>query len=100
MLFEEAKVCDEEYAEYLDHNELELAMNALDDLGLLCGAPNEFWHQLASAASNMGLADDVERFKMIKRLNNLFQYVSALLGLHRTAFSRLLGPEAAGEFGH
>ncbi len=63
MLFEEEKVFKKEYAEYLDHNELELAMNALDDLGLLCNAPNEFWHQLESAASNMGLTDKAVRFK-------------------------------------
>lgn len=66
MFFEEAREFDKEYAEYLDHNELELAMNVLDDLGLLCGAPNEFWHHLATAASNMGLADDAERFKQIQ----------------------------------
>lgn len=66
MLFEEAKVFEKEYAEYLDHNELELAMNALDDLGLLCNAPIEFWYQLESAASNMGLSDEAERFKRIQ----------------------------------
>jgi len=66
MFFEEARVFDKEYAEYLDHNELELAMNALDDLGLLCNAQHEFWHQLESAASNMGLADEAERFRRIQ----------------------------------
>jgi hypothetical protein len=66
MLFEEARVFDMEYTEYLDRNELELAMNALDDLGLICNAQNEFWHQLESAALNMGLADEAEKFKRIQ----------------------------------
>ncbi|WOT03969.1 hypothetical protein [Shewanella youngdeokensis] len=66
VLFEEAKVFDKEYIEYLEHNELELAMNALDDLGLLCNAPDNFWHQLKLAASNMGLTSEVQRFKQIQ----------------------------------
>lgn len=42
MFFEEAKIFDRDYSEYLVHNDLELAMNALDNLGILCNAPDEF----------------------------------------------------------
>lgn len=66
MFFEEARAFDKEYTEYLEHNELELAMNALDDLGLLCNAPNEFWLQLELAAINMGLTNEAQRFKQIR----------------------------------
>jgi hypothetical protein len=41
------------HIEYIDNNELELAMSALDDLGTLFNASNEFWFQLEQAAINM-----------------------------------------------
>ncbi len=66
MFFEEAKTFDKEYSEYIEHNELELAMNSLDDLGLLCNAPDEFWKFLELAAENMGLLDEANRFKKIQ----------------------------------
>lgn len=66
MFFEEAKAFDKEYLEYLEHNELELAMNSLNDLGVLCNAPSGFWRQLELAASNMGLASEEQRFKQVQ----------------------------------
>ena len=62
LYFEEAIEFEKQYSEYLEHNELELAMNALDDLGILCNVPNEYWYQLEQAALNMGLAIDAQRF--------------------------------------
>lgn len=47
----------DDFNEFLDHNELELAWEALADAGQLQGAPGAFWNQLAEAASLMGLAD-------------------------------------------
>ena len=55
MFLEEAKVFDKEFTEYIEHNELELAMNSLDDLGLLLNASSMFWHHLELAATNMRL---------------------------------------------
>lgn len=66
MFFDEAKVFAKEYTEYLEHNELELALNCLDDLGILCNAPDEFWKYLELAAENMGLDNEVKRFKDIQ----------------------------------
>ncbi|MBB3166956.1 hypothetical protein [Simiduia aestuariiviva] len=66
MLFDEAKEFDKDYLEYLEHNELGLALNSLDDLGLLCNAPNQFWKYLELAASNMGLAAEAKRFNEIQ----------------------------------
>lgn len=47
----------ERFEEYLSHNELELAMDELEGLGELNSDPLDFWHELASAAENMGLRD-------------------------------------------
>jgi hypothetical protein len=45
------------YQEYLDHNELELALDALEELGHLLSAHGGFWRDLERAAENMGLSD-------------------------------------------
>ncbi|HGS4984503.1 TPA: hypothetical protein ACMDSY_004500 [Vibrio parahaemolyticus] len=66
MFFSEAKEAEKDFNEYLKHNELELAMNALDDMGILSNAPDEFWLDLELAASNMGLLADAERFNRIR----------------------------------
>lgn len=46
-----------EVAEFLDHNELELAMDELALLSDQFPAPPAFWEALRAAAANMGLAD-------------------------------------------
>ncbi|HFQ4961094.1 TPA: hypothetical protein ACGUPM_004623 [Vibrio vulnificus] len=66
MVFLEAKEAEKDFNEYLKHNELELAMNALDDMGLLSNAPDEFWFDLELAASNMGLLVEAKRFNRIR----------------------------------
>lgn len=50
------------YIEFIENNELELAMNTLDDLGCFFNASNEFWFQLEQAAINMGLSDSADKF--------------------------------------
>jgi hypothetical protein len=42
---------------FLHRNELELALEALQELGELCTAPSAFWLELLSAAENMSLAE-------------------------------------------
>jgi hypothetical protein len=46
-----------QYREFLEHNELELALDTLEELGHLISARGEFWRDLERAAENMGLVD-------------------------------------------
>ncbi len=45
----------ERYQEWLDHNELELALDDLADVGLSNRVSKDFWCELLAAAKNMGL---------------------------------------------
>jgi hypothetical protein len=45
---------------FLHHNELELALEELQELGELCSAPRAFWSELLLAAQNMSLADNAD----------------------------------------
>ncbi|MBC9877178.1 hypothetical protein G8O24_07435 [Bradyrhizobium sp. INPA01-394B] len=47
----------EQYREFLEHNELGLALDALEELGHLLSAQGGFWRDLERAAENMGLSD-------------------------------------------
>jgi hypothetical protein len=47
----------EEFGAFLEHNEFELAWDALADLGSRRTASAAFWSSLARAAAIMGLAD-------------------------------------------
>ena len=47
------------YREFLQHNELELALDVLERLGHLVGARGGFWRDLERAAENMGLVDRI-----------------------------------------
>jgi hypothetical protein len=47
----------EQYQEFLEHNELELALDVLEDLGHLLSAQGGFWRDLERAAENMGLSE-------------------------------------------
>jgi hypothetical protein len=49
--------------EWLDHNELELALDELESLGVDNAAPPAYWQVLMSAAVRMGLADHTVRLK-------------------------------------
>ncbi|MBE9060744.1 hypothetical protein [cf. Phormidesmis sp. LEGE 11477] len=44
------------YRNWLEHNELEFALDELIDLGDANPVPVNFWHNLLDAAYNMGLA--------------------------------------------
>lgn len=46
-----------EFHSYLEHNELELALDSLEELGRLVSCRGEFWRDLERAADNMGLVD-------------------------------------------
>jgi hypothetical protein len=45
---------------FLHHNELEMALDALQNLGELCSASSAFWAELLLAAGNMSLADNAD----------------------------------------
>ncbi|MEQ3725626.1 hypothetical protein [Alcanivorax sp.] len=51
-----------EYDEYLDHNELELALDMLEGAALEATSkpPEEIWVKLKEAAKSMGLEDRIE----------------------------------------
>jgi hypothetical protein len=45
---------------YLHHNEFEMALDALQELGELCSAPSSFWAELLLAAKNMSLINNAD----------------------------------------
>ena len=51
------------FEECLRHNEMELALDELEDLGLTNAPPPEFWRQLVQAAENMGLSERATDFE-------------------------------------
>jgi hypothetical protein len=54
---EEHRMLLARYHEYLQHNELELALDALEELGKLVACRGGFWRDLERAAENMELTD-------------------------------------------
>jgi len=51
------------FEECLRHNEMELALDELEDLGLTNAPPAEFWRRLMYAAENMELTDRAADYK-------------------------------------
>jgi hypothetical protein len=51
------------FEECLRKNEMEWALDELEDLGLTNAPSAEFWRHLARAAENMGLSDRAADFK-------------------------------------
>lgn len=51
------------FEEYLDHNELELAMDELDWIGQQCDCPGGFWRNLERAANAMKLTERAKEFR-------------------------------------
>ena len=49
------------FREWMEHNELELALDELEGLGIDNVVPREFWAELRGAAREMGLGDHIER---------------------------------------
>lgn len=50
--------------EWLDHNELELALDELESLGEDNAAPTAYWMALQSAAERMGLSERAHRLNL------------------------------------
>jgi hypothetical protein len=53
-----------QYHEFLEHNELELALDTLEELGDLAGCPGGYWRDLERAAENMEL---MERLSALRK---------------------------------
>lgn len=64
---EGATVAD--YEHYLEHNELELALDELADIGYTNAPPPEFWRSLIRAAENMSLNDRISLYEQELRKN-------------------------------
>jgi hypothetical protein len=58
-----ASVAIRDYEEFLNHNELELALDSLEVAVDQSHPPSEFWRHLLNAARNMGLAARAERIE-------------------------------------
>jgi L-serine deaminase len=52
------------FEECLRQNEMEFALDELEDLGLACHPVAEFWKHLMHAAENMQLTDRAAEFKV------------------------------------
>jgi len=62
----EAVKAEHDCDHYLHHNELGLALEAAEDLGLSSDAPSEFWRELKMAAANMGLDELADRYAKLE----------------------------------
>jgi hypothetical protein len=54
---------DKRFNEYLEHNELELALSALEEISELVTCRGGFWRDLDRAAQAMGLGDRAAYFR-------------------------------------
>ena len=52
-----------EYNQFLEHNELELALDMLEELGGLVHCRGGFWRDLERAAENMDLKDRITKLR-------------------------------------
>ncbi|MEM8947147.1 MAG: hypothetical protein AAGD11_18380 [Planctomycetota bacterium] len=57
------KQFDESFEEYLDHNEHEMALDMLEEMGGLCETRGGYWRDLERTAMNMGLDDRIAHFR-------------------------------------
>lgn len=53
---------EERFREYLEHNELGLALSELEGIPLYNETPREFWQLILRAANRMQLKDKIEEF--------------------------------------
>jgi hypothetical protein len=58
----------ENYKEYLEHNELELALDELEGLGEVNKVSKDYWRNLLNAAKQMSLKEKVEKYQNIINL--------------------------------
>lgn len=54
---------DQSFTEYLDHNEHELALDMLEEMGTICSPSGGFWRDLERVALNMELVDRAPAFR-------------------------------------
>ncbi|MES2102387.1 MAG: hypothetical protein V4634_00090 [Pseudomonadota bacterium] len=59
---EQAQKIYAQFSEYLDLNELDLALDEAESLGSVCNAPPAFWRELQLAAANLHMTDSEARF--------------------------------------
>ena len=52
----------ERFYDWLENNELELALDELEGLGEINSAPTSFWEELRAAAEQMGLVEHAARY--------------------------------------
>ena len=60
---EQFSVLEKEFFAYLEHNEHELALDMLQELGELVAPRGGFWKDLIRAAENMGLSSRTPYFE-------------------------------------
>jgi len=60
---EEFARLDGQFAEMLDHNEHELALDFIEEMGLIAQPRGGFWKDLERAAENMELVDRIPRIR-------------------------------------
>lgn len=65
LFFEEAREYEGQMNDYLSHNELDLALDAAEMLGTICNGSSQFWRELQSAAENMGLIEEADRYALL-----------------------------------
>ena len=53
-----------EFEQYLDHNELGLAMDVLESIGRSCDCPGGFWRNMQRAAETMKLTDRFNQYQI------------------------------------
>jgi len=51
------------FLEYIDHNELGLALTELEGIPIFNEVPHEFWQLLLNAAAIMGIEEKIAEFK-------------------------------------
>jgi hypothetical protein len=60
---EDFQKLDEDFKEFLQNNEHELALDMIVEMGLFTQVKGEFWRYLEKAAENMGLHDRIPFFR-------------------------------------
>jgi hypothetical protein len=53
----QSESCFAQYQDALEHNELELALDSLDQVTEFCSTPSDVWERFAVAAASMDLSD-------------------------------------------
>jgi hypothetical protein len=60
---EQFRALEKAFLEYLDHNEHELALDMVQDMGELVAPRGGFWKDLVRVAENMGLLNRIPYFE-------------------------------------